>query len=125
MNSEDRKIKELLLKVDATSREHETKLQTRILRELPSRGLCRVFPMLFFAVLWGGGLVMLIGYWRSVVDALLAMMSMLLNHQLPSMDTFVVLALCIGGVVLVVMQSSDVMDEYYEYEIRQLLQGRP
>ena len=36
---------------------------------------------------------------------------------------FVVFTLCIGGIVLVVVRGRDVMDEYYEYEIRQKLQG--
>ena len=33
-------------------------------------------------------------------------------------------ALCIGAIVLVITQSLDVMDEYYEREVRHMLQGR-
>lgn len=124
MNSEDRKIRELLQKVDTMTCEHENKLHGRIMRQLPSRGLRRIYLVLVFAVLWGGGLAMLVRHWRSIVEALLSMTSALLNHQLPSMEVFVVFALCIGGIVLVVVQGRDVMDEYYEHETRQLLQGR-
>ena len=44
-----------------------------------------------------------------------------LKHTLPSVETFTIFALCIGTVVLIVTQSRDALDEYYEYEIRQVL----
>ena len=93
------------------------------MRQPPSRGLRRVYLILFFAVLWGSGLAALVCYWRSVVGALLAMTSALLNHQLPSKDALVVFALCVGSIVFVVVQSRDAMDEYYEREIQKMLEG--
>jgi hypothetical protein len=44
-----------------------------------------------------------------------------LKHTLPSVETFTIFALCIGTVVLVVTQSRDVMDEYYEHELKEML----
>ena len=36
-------------------------------------------------------------------------------------ETFTTFALCIGTVVLIVTQSRDVMDEYYEWELKRML----
>jgi hypothetical protein len=36
-------------------------------------------------------------------------------------ETFTTFALCIGAVVLIVTQSRDVMDEYYEHELKKML----
>ena len=124
MNSEDRKIRELLLKVDTTTHEHESKLHHRIMRQLPSRGLRRGYVVILFAILWGGSIALFIKYWRAIADALLTTTSALLDHQLPSAETLGIAALCIGAIVLVITQSLDVMDEYYEREVRHMLQGR-
>jgi phosphoserine phosphatase len=45
----------------------------------------------------------------------------LLDHTLTSVETFTTFALCIGTVVLIVTQSRDVMDEYYEHELKKML----
>ena len=124
MNSEDRKIRELLLKADTTTHEHESKLHHRIMRQLPSRGLRRCYVVIFFAILWGGGIALFIKYWRVIADALLTTTSALLDQQLPSAEALGIAALCIGAIVLVITQSLDVMDEYYEREVRHMLQGR-
>ena len=124
MNSEDRKIRELLLKVDTTTREHENKLHAHIMHRLPSRGLRRGYVVILFAILWGGSIALFIKYWRAIADALLTTTSALLDHQLPSAETLGIAALCIGAIVLIITQSLDVMDEYYEHEIRHMLQGK-
>ena len=124
MNSEDRKIRELLLKVDTTTHEHESKLHHRIMRSLPSRGLHRGYIVILFAILWGGSIALFIKYWRAIADALLTTTSALLDHQLPSAGALGIAALCIGAIVLIITQSLDVIDEYYEHEIRDMLQGR-
>ena len=36
-------------------------------------------------------------------------------------ETFTTFALCIGTVVLIVTQSREVMDEYYEHELKKML----
>ena len=123
MNSEDRKIRELLLKADTTTHEHESKLHHRIMRQLPSRGLRRGYVVILFAILWGGSIALFIKYWRAIADALLTTTNALLNHQLPSAETLGIAALCIGAIVLVIMQSWDVMDEYYEHELKNMLDG--
>ena len=56
MNREDRQIRDLLLKVDTLSHEHESQLHSRIMRQLPTRSLRRIYLFLFFALLWGGGI---------------------------------------------------------------------
>lgn len=124
MNSEDRKIRELLLKVDTTTHEHESKLHHRVMRQLPSRGLRRGYVVILFAILWGGSIALFIKYWRVIADALLTTTSALLDQQLPSAEALGIAALCIGAIVLVITQSLDVMDEYYEREVRHMLQGR-
>ena len=124
MNSEDRKIRELLLKADTTSHEHESKLHARIMRQLPSRGLRRVYVVILFAILWGGSIALFIKYWRVIADALLTTTSALLDQQLPSAEALGIAALCIGAIVLVITQSLDVMDEYYEREVRHMLQSK-
>ena len=124
MNSEDRKIRELLLKVDTTTHEHESKLHHRIMRQLPSRGLRRGYVVILFAILWSGSIALFIKYWRAIADALLTTTSALLDQQLPSAEALGIAALCIGAIVLVITQSLDVMDEYYEREVRHMLQGR-
>ena len=124
MNSEDRKIRELLLKVDTTTHEHESKLHHRIMRQLPSRGLRRGYVVILFAILWGGSIALFIKYWRVIADALLTTTSALLDQQLPSAEALGIAALCIGAIVLVITQSLDVMDEYYEHEIQHIIQGR-
>ena len=124
MNSEDRKIRELLLKMDTTTREHESKLHARIMRQLPSRGLRRGYIVILFAILWGGSIALFIKYWRTIADTLLTITSTLLDQQLPSAETLGIAALCIGAIALVITQSLDIMDEYYEHEIRHMLQGR-
>ena len=124
MNSEDRKIRELLLKVDTTTHEHESKLHHRIMRQLPSRGLRRGYVVILFAILWGGSIALFIKNWRVIADALLTTTSALLDQQLPSAEALGIAALCIGAIVLVITQSLDVMDEYYEREVRHMLQGR-
>ena len=124
MNSEDRKIRALLLKADTTTHEHESKLHARIMRQLPSRGLRRGYVVILFAILWGGSIALFIKYWRAIADALLTTTSALLDHQLPPVETLGMAVLCIGAIVLIITQSLDVMDEYYEHEIRHMLQGR-
>ena len=124
MNSEDHKIRELLLKVDTTTHEHESKLHHRIMRQLPSHGLRRGYVVILFAILWGGSIALFIKYWRVIADALLTTTSALLDQQLPSAEALGIAALCIGAIVLVITQSLDVMDEYYEREVRHMLQGR-
>jgi hypothetical protein len=52
---------------------------------------------------------------------MLAVAASLLDHTLPSVETFTTFALCIGTVVLIVTQSRDVMDEYYEHELKKML----
>ena len=121
MNSEDRKIRELLLKVDTTTHEHESKLHHRIMRRLPSRGLRRGYVVILFAILWGGSIALFIKYWRAIADALLTTTSALLDQQLPSAEALGIAALCIGAIVLVIMQSWDVMDEYHERELKSML----
>ena len=121
MNSEDRKIRELLLKVDTTTHEHESKLHHRIMHQLPSRGLRRCYVVIFFAILWGGSIALFIKYWRAITDALLTTTSALLNQQLPSAEALGIAVLCIGAIVLVIMQSWDVMDEYHERELKSML----
>ena len=121
MNSEDRKIRELLLKVDTTTHEHESKLHHRIMRQLPSRGLRRGYVVILFAILWGGSIALFIKYWRTITDTLLTTISALLDHQLPSAETLGIAALCIGTIVLIVTQSRDILNEYYEQELKSML----
>ena len=121
MNSEDRKIRELLLKADTTTHEHESKLHARIMRQLPSRGLRRGYVVILFAILWGGSIALLIKYWRTIADALLTTTSALLDHQLPSAETLGIAALCIGAIVLIITQSRDILNEYYERELKSML----
>ena len=121
MNSEDRKIRELLLKVDTTTHEHESKLHHRIMRQLPSRGLRRGYVVILFAILWGGSIALFIKYWRTIADTLLTTISALLDHQLPSAETLGIAALCIGAIVLIVIQSRDILNEYYEQELKSML----
>ena len=104
--------------------EHESKLHARIMRQLPSRGLRRGYVVILFAILWGGSIALFIKYWRAIADALLTTTSALLDHQLPPVETLVIAALCIGAIVLIITQSLDVIDEYYEHEIRHMLQGK-
>ena len=121
MNKEDRQIRALLQKADTTSREHEASLHARIMRQLPKRNLRRIYLVIFFALLWGGGIALLVCYWQSIAASLLAVAASLLDHTLPSVETFTTFALCIGTIVLIVVQSSDILEEFYEYEIRQAL----
>ena len=121
MNSEDRKIRELLLKTDTTTHEHESKLHARIMRQLPSRGLRRGYVVILFAILWGGSIALFIKYWRTIADTLLTTISTLLDHQLPSMETLGIAALCIGAIVLIITQSRDILNEYYERELKSML----
>ena len=121
MNSEDRKIRELLLKADTTTHEHESKLRHRIMRQLPSRGLRRGYVVILFAILWGGSIALFIKYWRAIADALLTTTSALLDHQLPSVETLGIAALCIGAIVLIITQSRDILNEYYERELKSML----
>ena len=121
MNSEDRKIRELLLKADTTTHEHESKLHARIMRQLPSRGLRRGYVVILFAILWGGSIALFIKYWRTIADTLLTTISTLLDHQLPSMETLGIAALCIGAIVLIITQSRDILNEYYERELKSML----
>ena len=121
MNSEDRKIRELLLKMDTTTHEHESKLHARIMRQLPSRGLRRGYVVILFAILWGGSIALFIKYWRTIADTLLTTISTLLDHQLPSMETLGIAALCIGAIVLIITQSRDILNEYYERELKSML----
>ena len=121
MNSEVRKIRELLLKVDTTTHEHESKLHHRIMHRLPSRGLRRGYVVILFAILWGGSIALLIKYWRTIADALLTTTGALLDHQLPSAETLGIAALCIGAIVLIITQSRDILNEYYERELKSML----
>lgn len=121
MNKEDRQIRALLQKADTTSREHEASLHARIMRQLPQHSLRRIYLVIIFALLWGGGIALLLCYWQPIAASMLAVASSLLDHTLPSVETFTTFALCIGTVVLIVTQSRDALDEYYEYEIRQVL----
>ena len=121
MNSEDRKIRELLLKADTTTHEHESKLHARIMRQLPSRGLRRGYIVILFAILWGGSIALFIKYWRTITDTLLTTIGALLDHQLPSAETLGIAALCIGAIVLIVTQSRDILNEYYEQELKSML----
>ena len=123
MNSEDRKIRELLLKVDTTTHEHENKLHARIMHRLPSRGLRRGYVVVLFAILWGGGIALFVKYWRIIADTLLTTIGALLDHTLPSVETLGIAALCIGAIILVVTQSRDILDEYYEHELKSMLDG--
>ena len=121
MNSEDRKIRELLLKVDTTTHEHEGNLHHRIMHRLPSRGLRRGYVVILFAILWGGSIALFVKYWRIIADTLLATIGALLDHQLPSAETLGIVALCIGAIVLIVTQSRDILNEYYEQELKSML----
>lgn len=121
MNKEDRQIRALLQKADTTSREHEASLHARIMRQLPERSLRRIYLVIIFALLWGGGIALLVCYWQPIAASLLAVAASLLDHTLPSVETFTTFALCIGTVVLIVTQSRDVMDEYYEHELKKML----
>ena len=121
MNKEDRQIRALLQKADTTSREHEASLHARIMRQLPERSLRRIYLVIIFALLWGGGIALLLCYWQPIAASMLAVASSLLDHTLPSVETFTIFALCIGIVVLIVTQSRDVMDEYYERELKKML----
>lgn len=124
MNKEDRQIRALLQKADTTSREHEASLHARIMRQLPERSLRRIYLVIIFALLWGGGIALLLCYWQPIAESMLAVAASLLDHTLPSVETFTTFALCIGSIVLVIIQSRDVMDEYYEHKIRQMLQSK-
>ncbi|MBO7267110.1 MAG: hypothetical protein J6V12_05040 [Bacteroidaceae bacterium] len=121
MNKEDRQIRALLQKADTTSREHEASLHARIMRQLPERSLRRIYLVIIFALLWGGGIALLLCYWQPIAASMLAVASSLLDHTLPSVETFTTFALCIGTVALIVTQSRDVMDEYYEHELKKML----
>ena len=121
MNKEDRHIRALLQKADTTSREHEASLHARIMRQLPERSLRRIYLVIIFALLWGGGIALLLCYWQPIAASMLAVAASLLDHTLPSVETFTIFALCIGTVVLIVTQSRDVMDEYYERELKNMM----
>ncbi len=121
MNKEDRQIRALLQKADTTSSEHEARLHARIMRQLPSRNLRRIYLVIIFALLWGGGIALLLCYWQPIAASILGVAASLLDHTLPSVETFTTFALCIGTIVLIVVQSRDVMDEYYEREIMGML----
>ena len=123
MNKEDRQIRALLQKADTTSREHEASLHARIMRQLPEHSLRRIYLVIIFALLWGGGIALLVCYWQPIAASMLAVAASLLDRTLPSLETFTTFALCIGTVVLIVTQSRDALDEFYEYEIRQALGG--
>ena len=123
MNREDRQIRELLLKVDTMSSKHEEQLHGRIMRQLPTRSLRRIYLILFYAILWGGGTGLLISYWREVADAILTVTGALLNYQLPSAEAFVTFALCIGAIVFIIVESWEAMNEYYEHEIRWMIEN--
>lgn len=123
MNSEDRQIRDLLLKVDTMSTKHEDRLQSRIMRQLPSRSLRRIYLIVFLVLLWGGGIGLLIRYWHEIAHVMLAMFGTLLDFQLPTVETFVTFVLGVGTIVLIIWQSYDVLDEYYEQEIRWLLKN--
>ena len=121
MNKEDRQIRALLQKADTTTREHEASLHARIMRQLPEHSLRRIYLVIIFALLWGGGIALLLCYWQPIAASMLAVAASLLDHTLPSVETFTTFALCIGTVVLIVTQSRDVMDEYYEHELKKML----
>ena len=121
MNKEDRQIRALLQKADTTSREHEASLHARIMRQLPERSQRRIYLVIIFALLWGGGIALLVCYWQPIAASMLAVAASLLDHTLPSVETFTIFALCIGIVVLIVTQSRDVMDEYYEHELKNMM----
>ena len=121
MNKEDRQIRALLQKADTTSREHEASLHARIMRQLPERNLRRIYLVVIFTLLWGGGIALLLCYWQPIATSMLAVAASLLDHTLPSVETFTTFALCIGTVVLIVTQSHDVMDEYYEHELKNMM----
>ena len=123
MNREDRQIRELLLKMDTMSSKHEEQLHGRIMRQLPTRSLRRIYLIIFFAILWGSGIGLFITYWREITHAILTMTKTLLNYHLPSMETFVTFALCIGAIVFIIVESWEAMDEYYEHEIRWMLKN--
>ena len=121
MNKEDRQIRALLQKADTTSREHEASLHARIMRQLPERSLRRIYLVIIFALLWGGGIALLLCYWQPIAASMLAVAASMLDHTLPSVETFTTFLLCIGTVVLIVTQSRDVMDEYYERELKNMM----
>jgi hypothetical protein len=121
MNKEDRQIRALLQKADTTSREHEASLHARIMRQLPERSLRRIYLVIIFALLWGGGITLLVCYWQPIAASMLAVAASLLDLTLPSVETFTTFALCIGTVLLIVTQSRDVMDEYYERELKNMM----
>ena len=91
------------------------------MRQLPERSLRRIYLVIIFALLWGGGITLLVCYWQPIAASMLAVAASLLDHTLPSVETFTTFALCIGTVVLIVTQSRDVMDEYYEHELKKML----
>ena len=123
MNREDRQIRDLLLKADTLSSEHESQLHSHIMRQLPTRSLRRIYLIVFFAILWGGGIALFVKYWRIIADTLLTTIGALLDHTLPSVETLGIAALCIGAIILVVTQSRDILDEYYEHELKSMLDG--
>ena len=91
------------------------------MRQLPERSLRRIYLVIIFALLWGGAIALLVCYWQPIAASMLAVAASLLDHTLPSVETFTIFALCIGTVVLVVTQSRDVKDEYYEHELKEML----
>ena len=91
------------------------------MRQLPERSLRRIYLVIIFALLWGGGIALLVCYWQPIAASMLAVAASLLDHTLPSVETFTIFALCIGTVVLIVTQSRDVMDEYYERELKNMM----
>lgn len=123
MNREDRQIRELLLKMDTLSSKHEEQLHGKIMRQLPTRNLRRIYLIVFFTILWGGGIGLLVTYWREVAHAILTTVSTLLDYQLPSMETFVTFALCIGAIVFIIKESWEAMEEYHEQEIRWMIEN--
>ena len=123
MNREDRQIRELLLKMDTLSSKHEEQLHGKIMRQLPTRNLRRIYLIVFFTILWGGGIGLLVTYWREVAHAILTTVSTLLDYQLPSMGTFVTFALCIGAIVFIIKESWEAMEEYHEQEIRWMIEN--
>ena len=69
-------------------------------------------------------LTLLIGHCRA--EALRQKLHARIMRQLPQRSQrriylVIIFALCIGTVVLVVTQSRDVMDEYYEHELKEML----
>ena len=123
MNREDRQIRELLLKMDTLSSKHEEQLHGKIMRQLPTRNLRRIYLIVFFTILWGGGIGLLVTYWREVAHAILTTVSTLLDYQLPSMETFVTFVLCIGAIVFIIKESWEAMEEYHEQEIRWMIEN--